>query len=188
MSIVRRALLAPAMVALLAGVGTARADTLLPFTAVLNGAQETPPVASPSQGMALVTYDVDTGLLCYALSFSPLTSQELVAHFHGPAAPGVAAPILFPITPSPSPVGSPKNGCVGPLSKTDVKNLKKGLLYLNVHSANFPLGEIRGQVFPEKPRYKGVVVTSTSTTIATTSTTTSTTVTSVTGAFVVVGG
>ncbi len=164
----------------------ARADTLLPFTAVLNGPQETPPNSSPSQGVASVTYNVTSGLLCYSLSYSALSSQELVAHFHAPGAPGVAAPIVFPITPSPSPVGSPKTGCVGPLSKSDVKNLRKGLFYLNVHTVNFPAGEIRGQVFPVAGvRYKDVTVTSTSVTVTTTSTssTTTTTPASPSGAF-----
>ena len=132
-----------------------KADTLEAFTAVLNGAQETPPVHSPSQGVAFVTLDKDTSMVCYALSYSPLGGEETVAHFHGPGAPGQSADVLVGITPSPSPIGSPKQGCV-PFDKASIKNLRKGLVYMNVHSSIAPLGEIRGQVMPNKIKYKNV--------------------------------
>ena len=130
-----------------------KADTLEAFTALLNGAQETPPVASPSQGVAFMTLNKDTSALCYAISYSPLGGEESVAHFHGPGFPGQAADIIVAITPSPSPVGSPKNGCVT-LEKDAIKDLRKGLLYVNIHSSIAPLGEIRGQVLPAKLKYK----------------------------------
>src|SRR5215470_3263848 len=60
----------------------ASADTLVPFTALLNGAQETPQNNSPSQGVALVLLVKETNMVCYRLSYSPLSSTELVAHFH----------------------------------------------------------------------------------------------------------
>jgi hypothetical protein len=137
-------------------VAPVAADTLEPYTAVLNGAQETPPVPSPSQGVAFLTFNKTNSDLCYAISYSPLGGTELVAHFHGPAAPGQAADILHDITPSPSPVGSPKNGCVT-LTKDQTKLLAKGLVYINVHSSIAPGGEIRGQVLPVKGvKYKNV--------------------------------
>ena len=139
-------------VMLAAGLSTAipaMADTLLPFTALLNGAQETPPVASPSQGVAFLTLNKDTSQVCYAISFSPLQAAEILAHFHGPAAPGQPAAILHNISPAPSPLGSPKNGCIT-FSNGDIKNLKKGLLYINIHSTFATAGEIRGQVLPTK--------------------------------------
>ncbi len=33
-----------------------------------------------------------------------------------------------------------------PLTATQVSNLMNGLMYINVHSQNFPGGEIRGQI------------------------------------------
>jgi hypothetical protein len=137
-------------------VAPVAADTLEPFTAVINGAQETPAVASPSQGVAFLTFDKDNSDLCYAISYSALGGTELVAHFHGPAAPGQPAGILHEISPSPSPLGSPKNGCVT-LTKDEAKLLAKGLLYINIHSTLAPGGEIRGQVLPVKGvKYKNV--------------------------------
>ena len=132
----------------------ASGDTLVAFTAVLNAAQETPPVESGSQGVALVLLDKDTNKVCYRLSYSPLAGTELLAHFHGPGAPGVSANVIATIdTPGPSPIGSPKHGCVS-LTKEQVnKMLNKGLVYINVHSSVAPSGEIRGQVLPAGIKY-----------------------------------
>ena len=142
-----------AVVATTLAAGPVAADTLIAFTAVINGVQENPPVQSPSTGGGLFIFDKDNLSLCYRISYTPLTSTELVAHIHGPAAPGVNANILHSISPAPSPVGSPKHGCVT-LTKDEAKNLAKGLLYFNVHSTNFPNGESRGQIIPEKVKYK----------------------------------
>jgi hypothetical protein len=147
-TIVASAFLAVALLA-----APARADTLEVFTASLNGAQENPPVASPSTGVAVMYFNKDNSELCYRISYTPLGGTEVLAHFHGPAGPGQNAPVVKDISPSPpgpSPLGSPKHGCVT-LDKQQVKDLKKGLWYINVHSTPLaPGGEIRGQVFPLK--------------------------------------
>jgi len=92
--------------------GPSAAETLVPFTAVLNGAQEIPPQPSPSQGVAQVLLVKETNMVCYRMSYSPLAGAEILAHFHGPAAPSQSAPVLVNISPSPTPIGSPKHGCV----------------------------------------------------------------------------
>ena len=132
-----------------------KADNLEAFTTVINGAQETPPEPSPAQGVGFITLNTTTSTLCWAISYSALAGTETVAHFHGPGSPGQSADIVVNVTPSPSPIGSPKNGCVT-IDKTTIKNLRKGLLYFNVHSSVAPLGEIRGQVLPSKVKYKNV--------------------------------
>jgi hypothetical protein len=145
-----------AIAASLVGRSPASADSLEPFMALLNGAQEAPPVPSPSTGVAFLTFNKDNANLCYAISYTPLSSNELVAHFHGPAAPGQTADVVKDISPSPSPFGSPKNGCVE-LDKQQTKDLRKGLWYINVHTDDHPTGEIRGQVLPVKGiKYKNV--------------------------------
>ena len=62
---------------------------------------------------------------------------------------GVSAGVLFAITATPA-----ARGVVGPLSNDDVKNLRKGLLYLNFHTDVEAGGEIRGQILPAAPSYK----------------------------------
>jgi len=121
------------------------------FIAVLNGGQEVPPTMSPNLGNAHMVFFKSTRMLCFSISFvGPV--GDIAAHFHAPARAGVNAPVLFPITPAILPVGSPKTGCVGPLSKQERKDLRNGLFYINIHSSANPGGEIRGQVL----RIKGV--------------------------------
>jgi hypothetical protein len=136
-------------------VRPAGAETLFAYTAVLNGPQENPPRDSPSQGVAQVLLVKETNTVCYRISYSPMLGPEILAHFHGPAAPSQNAGILVDISPANSPVGSPKHGCV-PFTKDQVKLLNKGLIYINVHSTAFTGGEIRGQFFPTKIKYAKV--------------------------------
>ncbi|HEU5238442.1 MAG TPA: PQQ-dependent sugar dehydrogenase [Pyrinomonadaceae bacterium] len=109
------------------------------FTASLTGGQETPPNNSTATGSATLLLSPDETTARVSLNFSGLTSAQTDAHIHGPGAAGVIAPILFPL-----PVGNVSDFLIN-LTPTDVANLKSGLLYINVHSANFPNGEIRGQ-------------------------------------------
>ncbi|PYS81148.1 MAG: hypothetical protein DMF70_09720, partial [Acidobacteria bacterium] len=109
------------------------------FVANLNGTQETPPNNSTATGIATLLLSPDEQTARVALNFGGLTSAQTNAHIHGPAAPGVAGNILFPL-----PNGSFSDFLIA-ISSTDVQNLKSGLLYINVHSSNFLNGEIRGQ-------------------------------------------
>lgn len=120
------------------------------FTAQLDPGQEVPPsTGSSGLGSALMTFDAKTGQLCYAISYSGLTGTEIATHFHGPAAPGEDADVVANVSPAPSALGSPKNDCVT-LDKNAAKALKKGQVYLNVHTDFLTGGEIRGQVIPVK--------------------------------------
>lgn len=161
------AFLAPSILAAAFWVSPAAADTFDGvFIAQLNGAQEVPPVASPSTGVAFLTFNKDNSNLCYAISYSPLAGTEFVAHFHGPAVkgevagPGVSSTVRVDISPAPSPFGSPKQGCVVVSDKQQQKDLKAGLWYINIHTSGPPpastSGEIRGQVLPLKVKYKNV--------------------------------
>ena len=140
--------LAACLLTLVASAAPARAQTST-FIALLNGGQETPPDPSKAFGVAFVTFSMDTGELCYSISFSDstLTSNEIAAHFHASAPPGQAAGVRIPL-----PLGNPKNGCVTPdppLTDAEVSDLFAGLWYVNVHTMNFGGGEIRGQVIAQ---------------------------------------
>ena len=119
------------------GVGNA---VIVNMTATINGSQEVPPSGSPGTGSAAITVDTDTNTLNFNITFSGLVAPETAAHFHGPAAPGVNAGVIFPL-----PLGSPK---VGVWNMTDQQEgwVLGGLTYINIHSTSFPGGEIRGQV------------------------------------------
>ena len=120
-----------------------------PFTALLTSGQEPPPNPNTSKalGVAFVTFNTDTGELCFSISYddSTLTSPETVAHFHAPAPPAMNAAVIIPL-----PTGSPKNGCVTPDLTEDLRrDLFRGLWYVNIHTEQNPGGEIRGQLVPQ---------------------------------------
>ena len=114
------------------------------FMAVINGAQETPTNMSTGMGNAILTFDTATNTLCYYISFAGLIGgAEILAHIHGPAAPGTPAGIILPL-----PLGPGKQACVvNPPLPFNKKDLLKNLYYVNIHSGGFPAGEIRGQIF-----------------------------------------
>ena len=118
------------------------------FVAVLNAGQEIPPTASTSVGTGFFTLDTVTGMVCYAISYTALTSAETDAHIHGPDAPFNEHPMN--IIQGLAPLGSPMQGCVGPLTGPQMGDMKKGLYYVNVHTVTNPTGEIRGQLTPVK--------------------------------------
>ncbi len=136
------------------------------FTAALNAGQEafrlkqrSAPPTSGATGHATLNYHEQSRKVCYSISFQHFNGKETEAHFHAPATIGENAPVLFFISPpasgGPSAFGVPKVGCVGPLNKQELRWLRRGLWYLNVHTDKFPGGEIRGQVLsPHKEKAK----------------------------------
>jgi hypothetical protein len=136
----RRALLATAFAVAL--LSTASAATVS-YTAHLSGAKEVPKNDSKGTGKLDATYDTATKVLNYSLTFEGLTGPATAAHFHGPAPRGQNAGVLAPIgDKNPS---SPVTGTVT-LSEDQAKELHAGKVYVNVHTAANPGGEIRGQV------------------------------------------
>jgi Cu/Zn superoxide dismutase len=109
------------------------------FTAALSGASETPPNDATAEGFGTFVLSPDRTSLVYEIHYAPLSSDETGAHIHL-GAPGVAGGVVFPL-----PADSPKQGTLT-LADEDLANLLAGLLYVNIHSENFPDGEIRGQI------------------------------------------
>jgi hypothetical protein len=116
------------------------------FMSVINAGQEVPPTTSNSFGVGFYTFDTQTKSLCWSISYNPadLSSAENNAHIHGPASPGVDGVIVIGL-----PLGSPKQGCQAIDAPTEAA-LKKGQLYVNIHTVNNTGGEIRGQIIPVK--------------------------------------
>jgi hypothetical protein len=118
------------------------------FSSLLNGAQETPPVATDAKGLGLFSLDTVSGDFTFQIIFTPdlLHGSEIAAHIHGPAPVSVAAPVLFGL-----PLGTPKFGTIFGLTPAQQADLNAGLWYVNIHSTTFPGGEIRGQIIPGLP-------------------------------------
>lgn len=135
-----RTLAAMAACAMLAGAGV-RAE-VVHFQAKLNGAAETPPKVTDGHGAAEVTLDTVARTVSWTIDYAGLSGPATMGHFHGPAAPGVAAGVTVPI---PAPLASPITGTAA-LNDGQIGDLRAGLWYINIHTAKYPAGEIRGQV------------------------------------------
>ena len=119
---------------------------ILHFTAKLDGASETPGKSTAGKGSADVTLDTQSRMLDWKVSYSGLSGPATMAHFHGPAAPGVAAGVAVPLA---APLASPING-MATLTDGQIGDLRAGLWYINIHTAQNPGGEIRGQLLKAK--------------------------------------
>lgn len=149
----------------LLGVVTPAAAAPVPLSAILTGAAEAPGPGDPDgAGTATVTVDAAAGTLCYTYTEAILASVT-GAHIHE-APPGVAGPIQVSLT---LPSGGTSTDCADAADYsaaelpdaaaiaaflTDLSaNPQK--YYVNIHTAPFPAGAIRGQL--NNPRLCGTV-------------------------------
>jgi CHRD domain len=143
MMIRSRGLVAAALIVLMP-VSGALADKLS-YGAELKGTSEVPPTDSTGTGSVVMTFDTVSKQLEWKGSYAGLSGEATAAHFHGPAEVGANAGVTIQI---PS-FKSPFTGTAG-LTDAQAADLAVGRLYINVHTAKFPNGEIRGQVLKDK--------------------------------------
>ena len=142
----RASVISLAFIALMASCPQAFA-LKIPIQASLSGGGEVPSNNSPARGVMQGTFDTDTNTLEWTVTYSGLTTEPIGAHFHGPVSyhgltPEENAPIQVA---TPGNLASPFHG-VAKIDEAQAKDLKDGRWYFNVHSKNFPAGEIRGPV------------------------------------------
>lgn len=108
----------------------------------LSGAQEVPPVTTSATGSGTITINADK-----SVSGSVTTSgvAAAAAHIHEGAA-GKNGPIIIPMTKTSDNVWTVQAGAK--LTDAQYESYKAGNLYVNVHSATYKGGEIRGQLKP----------------------------------------
>ncbi len=125
-------------------------ETQLPFTPnlLLAGANEVPEVAAASAGAALVTYNINTMELSWELAYQGIAGGATAMHFHGPGGPDVNAGVRLDIEALGTGGLSEYNFGSSILTASHADELLDGLWYINIHSAAFPGGELRGQVMP----------------------------------------
>jgi hypothetical protein len=123
--------------------GELRGQLIAPrvFDAHMNGAQETPPVATAAKGEMRLTLNPTTGVVTYAGTYGGMVTTA--AHVHVGAV-GVAGPIVYNVAFTPTTVG----GTSPALTLSQRIDMLTNRHYVNLHSAAFPGGEIRGQVEP----------------------------------------
>ena len=115
------------------------------YRADLKASSEVPPNQSSGSGSVTITFDPASKSLTWDGSFSGLTGPATAAHIHGPGEPGKNAGVLVWISEKGKPLASPFKGSAT-LTDEQVGYLNSGLLYVNVHTAANPGGEIRGQI------------------------------------------
>jgi len=137
-------------------------------SATLAGSNENPANTSPGTGTAFVTLDTTTHQLRVAVTFSGLTTNTIMAHIHCCIAPpsntGVATTVpAFPGFPLGVTSGSmdqtydtlqptiwnpafisAHGGTPAGAEAALAAGLAAGQAYLNIHTTQFPGGEIRG--------------------------------------------
>lgn len=135
-----------------AGAGFVRvADTAvigpLALTAALSGANERPePVNTPATGSGTLTLEDNT--LTFQITYTGLLSAATAAHVHGPATVSETAPPMIDL----APFNGGAFGTSGTLAGSVILTAEQkaailaGKSYLNIHTADFGGGEIRGQV------------------------------------------
>jgi hypothetical protein len=126
---------------LLIAAGCKPALTPTTFEVILNGANEVPANVSAAVGSANVT--VVGNRLAIDGAWDGFEIVDPGAHVHGPAAAGVNAGILFTLA---------YDNAAKTFEGTFTMNADQmayflaGELYINLHSAAYPGGEIRGQI------------------------------------------
>ncbi len=120
------------------------------FLINLNAMQVTTADTSKATGTGWAVLKDSSGfpLLTFGITVAGLTSSFTGAHFHIGVA-GVSGGVVFPITNDFS--NNSINGEWSGMSDSDLLSLVKDGLYVNIHTSNYPGGEIRGQVNLSQP-------------------------------------
>jgi hypothetical protein len=140
----RTALAAGVAAIALSGCGMMRPSQKMQiFEATLSPSQEVPSTASTATGSAEVMFNENTNMLSWKVTYSGLTGSATAGHIHGPAAMGQNAGVVIPFTGdlNAQPIQGEKA-----ITSAQYADLAAGLYYVNIHSARFPGGEIRGQL------------------------------------------
>lgn len=139
------------------GVSSICTAAKIQLGAELSGDQEVPPVVTDSNGFATILYDdVAKTFDVTLLADGGLRAGEITGfHLHGPAPVGSNAGVivgldgLAPFIDAGNVVAFTATDVPLPDPATNEPYLLGGLTYLNLHTPDYPGGEIRGQVVPE---------------------------------------
>ena len=126
------------------GSGGAGGGTMMTFTMTLTGSQEVPATTSTGTGNVTVMLNRTTGDITVSGTFTGLTSAATAAHIHGPAAVGATAPVIIPLTVPAMDAGNVSG--TASMSSTQMNDMLNQMTYVNIHTTQFPDGEIRAQI------------------------------------------
>jgi CHRD domain/Secretion system C-terminal sorting domain len=127
----------------------------VPLSARMTGAQEVPANASTARGTFDGIFDPFSRMIAFHFDYSGLTANATASHFHIGAA-GANGGVTLDFVPQGFQTGGTSGEFVKVLTLTEAQAdaLKTGRIYVNIHNASFPGGEIRGQVAYDKPLFQ----------------------------------
>jgi CHRD domain len=112
------------------------------FLATMNGTNEVPANASTANGTATGTFNTTTKVLTVTVNHT--VAAPTAGHIHLGAA-GSNGGVVFPFTT----LTSPFTYTSPALTTAQEADLNANLYYVNIHTAAFPGGEIRGQLIKQ---------------------------------------
>jgi CHRD domain len=127
------------------------------FNVTLVGEVESPAGDPVGTGTSTVRLRAGQGQLCYKLAAANLSGPAAAAHIHRAAA-GASGPVVIPLA---TPGADGKSGGCVPVARTLAAQILAGpaSYYVNVHTAEFPAGAIRGQLTGTSAAMAGTTLT-----------------------------
>ena len=111
------------------------------YTADMTAAAQVPAVDSRATGTAELIVDTDAHTISWKVAVEGLSGEPTKEHIHGPATATENAPPEIDMS------NAIMQGSA-PITDAQLADIDAGKTYVNVHTAKFPDGEIRGQVQP----------------------------------------
>jgi hypothetical protein len=127
-------------VVFLSGLPQVHAAGVSVFDFPLSGDQLVPPVGTAAGGSCVAVLNATTSTLLLSCVHDLSGGDVIAAHIHGAPA-GLNGGVRFSLSSGLSPIKEIFN-----LSPADAIDLEAGNLYVNIHTATFPAGELRGQL------------------------------------------
>jgi CHRD domain len=157
----------------------------IPFGGILSGANEAPPNGSPATGSVTVVLDPTAQTIQILASFFGLTTNDTAAHIHCCQMTLGTPPTVMVATTMPTFNGFPlgvtqgvfsglfslqdptfynpafvtaEGGTIAGAENALIEAIENGLTYFNIHTTQFPGGEIRTQLLPLGVAVPGPIV------------------------------
>lgn len=120
-------------------------DDQVAFDGVLSGMQEVPAVTTNASGVSQFSLNSDFSSISYSVQVEGLSGAIMGAHLHNAAA-GANGPVVVDLSGDVS--GNTISGTISgaALTQSLIIELLESNIYINVHTAANPNGELRGQV------------------------------------------
>ena len=138
--IVKHLLTAAGLASAFAFAAAAAQAEVLTFKTDMLGSTGVPATDSAGKGTAELVVDTDTKKVTWTMTVQGLSGDATAAHAHGPASATESAPPVIDMSGDMMMKGS------ADITEAQWTDMKAGKYYVNVHTAKFPKGEIRGQL------------------------------------------